>query len=196
MNHLRETAEVSFKGHEMITLKKPLRFQDIPQFMKGAPSRVDLPWQEISRWISCQPSLIKIDPDPFQRKEWTLKEKGAYIEYCLQGGFTASSIYFNWNGEQRWQGGARGSISNDSNGSLVLVDGKERISAITSFLEDEVPVFGNHVFSDFEDKLRMTAPLLHITINELKTEEEVINFYLDLNDPGRHTRPPVWQEYL
>lgn len=106
-----------------IVLKKPPRFQDIPQFILGAPSRMDLPWEEIPTWMASQTSLILIDPDPLQRKEWTLKEKGKYIEYCLQGGFTASSIYFNWNGKPRWQGENEGPSQTIVMVHLILVDG-------------------------------------------------------------------------
>lgn len=67
----------------------------------------------------------------------------------------------------------------------VLVDGKQRITAVLKFLRDEVPVFGGHVASQIEGLPYLDARVHFIfSINTLQTRAEVLAWYLELNSGG------------
>lgn len=158
-----------------IILQKPPKFRDIPPFTPFTGYRVDVSWQHLEDWLAMEENK-DLNPD-FQRGHvWTKSKRQAYIEFCLRGGDSASNIYWNCKDYGR-------SSSGGSN-MLILVDGKQRLTAIQLFLHDEVPVFGGHRYSEFADRLGTTGPRVHIHINGLGTRAEVLQWYLDLNTGG------------
>jgi hypothetical protein len=68
-------------------------------------------------------------------------------------------------------------------GPFVLVDGKQRLEAVRSFLRDEVPVFGGHKCSQLEGRIPNSA-FFYFNVNDLGTNAEVLQWYLDLNTGG------------
>lgn len=156
-----------------IVLGSSPKFQDIPQFTRDSSYGVDVSWCYLKRHMEAEGNCIDYNPD-FQRGHvWDLSKKIAYVEFSLRGGTSSRSIYFNC------PHFARGRLEN-----YVLVDGKQRLSAVLDFLNDLVPVFGNHVYSNFKDKLHMTGPCFRWNVNDLKTRVEVLQWYLDLNTGG------------
>lgn len=168
-----------------IKLSRPPRFQDIPQFTREAPYKVDVCWGYLKKYMEGQAQDgLKIDLDPdFQRGHvWSKDKQIAYIEFALRGGTSAQDLYFNCPG-----------YSAGELGEYVLVDGKQRLTAVLDFLDDRVPVFGGHRFSDFADRLRALGnPSFRWRINDLRTRAEVLQWYLDLNTGGVvHTKEEI-----
>jgi len=158
-----------------ITLQKPPRFQDVPQFTRDSSYAVDISWGYLPRYLQGQVEDGGLDLNPdFQRGHvWDLDKQVAFIEFSLRGGTSARSVYLNCPG---WNRGGRK--------NYVLVDGKQRITAVLAFLDGKVPVFGGHVFRDFKDRLHITGPSFRWHVNDLKTRAEVLQWYLDLNTGG------------
>lgn len=64
----------------------------------------------------------------------------------------------------------------------VCVDGLQRITAVQRFINNEIPIFGTY-FNEFEDKPRLKYTV-KINVNDLKTEQEVLRWYVDMNAGG------------
>ena len=149
------------------------KFQDIPQFTRDANYRVNQSWNYLQDWLDRQiEEELDISP-PWQRAHvWNNDQRSRYVEFILRGGRSGRDLYFNHPG---WMGSFKG--------EFVLVDGKQRLSAVCKFLNNEIPAFGT-LYKDYEDKL----PFMHvdfvININTLQTRAEVLNWYIDLNRGG------------
>lgn len=148
-----------------------MKFQNIPQFTVARYS-VDVPWGFLLDWEkSHKGSGLNLDPD-FQRAHvWTPEKQIAYVEYILKGGVSGRDIYFNHPG---WFRGF--------DGSMDIVDGKQRWQAAKLFLSDGIPAFG-YYFSQYEDNFPWEASF-KVHVNDLKTRAEVLRWYLDLNEGG------------
>jgi hypothetical protein len=158
------------------------RFQDIPKFTRQANYGVDIPWSYLEEHLNHQvENGLNLDPD-FQRAHvWTGDQQSAYIEFCLRGGLTGRAIQTNC---PDWNSGGRS--------DYVLVDGKQRLTAIRAFLRNEVSVFGGSFYGDFTDKLHTFDHSIRWHVNDLKTRAEVLQWYLDFNTGGVvHTREEI-----
>jgi len=160
-------------------------FQDIPQFTRHASYRVDVPWHmledQMARSAEGVEGGLQTDPD-FQRAHvWTESQQIRYIEFCLRGGMTGRDIYWNcpnFNNMKR-------------SGPFVLVDGKQRLTAILRFLHNEIPAF-DHKFADYGDKLPFMEARVSWWVNDLPTRAEVLTWYLEINAGGtQHTRDEI-----
>ena len=120
---------------------------------------------------------LELEPD-FQRSHvWDDAQRTAYVEYVLMGGISSTTLYFN---STSW------SNPEVTNGTFQLVDGLQRYTAVTKFINNEIPAFGR-LYNEREGKMRGMP--LSICINSLSTRKEVIEWYLLLNDGGVvHTR--------
>lgn len=65
---------------------------------------------------------------------------------------------------------------------FVCVDGLQRITAVTKFLKNEIKVFDSY-YKDFEDKIPLSVDLI-FNVNDLKSEKEVLQWYVDMNAGG------------
>ncbi|MGL5960553.1 MAG: DUF262 domain-containing protein [Cetobacterium sp.] len=118
---------------------------------------------------------------PFQRElVWSEEQKIGWVEHILKGGKSASVFYCNapsWNGRRqdgKW------------NDYLQLIDGQQRLSAVKDFVEGKLKVFGKFYYKDIF--LRAHSPL-RINVNDLQTDKEVLNLYLEMNSGGtNHTK--------
>lgn len=159
-----------------LKLTSPPRFRDVPQFTKRPGYAVDIPWDHLKRHLEHEmqgAGGIDLDPD-FQRGHvWDKAKQIAFVEFVLRGGESARNLYFNC------PDFSRGGYKN-----YVLVDGKQRLTAALAFLDDEVPVFGGHVYSDFTDHMDILTVRFRWNVNDLKTRAEVLQWYLDLNTGG------------
>jgi hypothetical protein len=98
------------------------------------------------------------------------------VEYLLRGGTSGRDVYFNNPG---WHSG--------DNGEYVCVDGLQRLTALLKFVNDEIKAFGSFC-SEYEDGLRMTNNIIW-HVNDLKTREEVLIWYIEMNSGGTpHTK--------
>jgi hypothetical protein len=134
-------------------------------------------------------SALNLLPD-FQRGHvWTEAQQIAYVEFFLRGGMTGRTIYLNY---PNW--GHFSPIPKGQYREFIIVDGLQRLTALLRFVRGEIPAFGHYVnvptsdFSGpfFEDRLRMARARdnLIININNLKSRQEVLQWYLELNEGG------------
>lgn len=152
------------------------KFADIPQFTQDGHYQVNVSWDYLQGWIDNHQNdrsyVFDMDPD-FQRGHvWSEEQQTNYVEFILRGGKSSRVIYWNCIGWMR-----------NFVGPMVLVDGKQRLTAALRFLNDEIPAFG-HKRSDYSDKLRMGHVDFLMNVNDLKTRAEVLQWYLDLNTGG------------
>lgn len=154
---------------------KITRYQDIPQFTRYPGYGVDVGWEYLEEHLDHYKAYnLNLDPD-FQRGHvWTRQQQIAYVEYRLRGGFSGRELFFNHPG---WNRGMKGSEE------MVIVDGKQRLEAVRSFMRGDFPAFGT--FShEFTDKTHSLSHSFRFSINDLKTRAEVLQWYLDLNTGG------------
>lgn len=118
----------------------------------------------------------------FQRGHvWTEKQQIAYVEFLLKGGKTGRDFYFNRNCDK-----------------YVCVDGLQRTTALQKFVNNELKVFGQY-FTDFHFEFEhgcSHVPLSQFKItvytNDLKSEKEVLQWYIDMNAGGTpHTAEEI-----
>lgn len=156
-----------------------MKFKDIPQFTRSASYHVNIDWNYLNEWIKKEQSTIEniavlnLNPD-FQRGHvWTVEQQRRYVEFVLRGGKSSKTLYFNCTG---W--------NDDYRGPYELIDGKQRLTAVLKFLNNELTIFIGNYFKDFTDKLRLLQATFVIEINDLATRAEVLQWYLDLNTGG------------
>ena len=127
-------------------------------------------------------SPLQMNPD-FQRGHvWTESQQISFIENLLRGGAKqARVIYLNnpsWN-----------RLKNNLYDDMVCVDGLQRYTAIKRFVNNEIKAFGYYI-DEFEDsEILKRTHLMKVSINDLQTKKEVLQWYLETNDGGTpHTR--------
>ena len=157
-----------------------MKFADIPQFTRSAGYCVNVGLDHLARHYHRYVVDYGLDVSPdFQRGNvWTPIQKVRFMEYMLRGGSSGLDIYCN---SPTWQHGHLGPQYPDA--WFVLVDGKQRLDAALGFLNNEFQVFG-HYFRDFTDRPRITQVNFRWHVNDLKTREECLSWYLDLNTGG------------
>jgi hypothetical protein len=149
-----------------------IEYDAIPKFTGFPTYRVNINWNNLQSTISQY--NLDIDPD-FQRGHvWTLEQQVAYIEFRIRGGMSGRELYANNPG-----------ISSGADSPTVLVDGKQRITAVLAFMGNKVPVFGGNLYRDISNLPRNDAAVGFILcVNDLKTRAEVLRWYLELNTGG------------
>lgn len=151
-----------------------MKFSDIKPFTRCSSYCVTVPWSHLERHIERAMEMnLDLDPD-FQRAHvWTPEKQIRYVEYILRQGHSSRELWFN---HTQWNG-------NPTKGRYEIVDGKQRLQAARMFLANQIPAFGYH-YEEYEDPLRFTVAYFNWHVNDLKTREEVLQFYLDLNEGG------------
>ena len=159
------------------------KFADIPQLTEDGFYQIDVPLDFVARTIEryTEEHQFNMTPD-FQRAHvWTREQKIAFVEHLLRGGKGSNIIRLNRPG---WMG--RG-----EHGELVVVDGKQRLQACLDFVENRIPAFGT-LYAHYEDKVRIISINLRFHINNLRTREEILKWYLELNTGGTpHTEEEI-----
>lgn len=115
---------------------------------------------------------LNLDPD-FQRgRVWTQEQQISFCEFVLKGGKT-NPILFNHPG---WMKCFRG--------EMVVVDGLQRITALTSMLKNKLPVFG-YLLEEFDDTSKFNRSIsVQFKIHSLQTRPDVLRWYLQVNSTG------------
>ncbi len=115
---------------------------------------------------------LDLCPD-FQRgRVWTENQKTAFCEFLFRHG-KPSPLLFNHPG---WRTG--------QDGSMVVVDGLQRITAIQDLMAGKVQIFGHYLseFADVESYGRRFS--IQIKVHSLQTRAEVLQWYLQVNNTG------------
>lgn len=151
-----------------------MKFINIKQFPNPHYS-INVSWKFLKETLYDNfGQAFDLDLNPlFQRGHvWTEAQQISYIEFILREGKSGKDIYFNC---PDWDAGE---------GDMFLVDGKQRLTAVLAFLDNEIKVFG-HYLKEFEDNLSiMTGFNFHI--NSLD-DKEVLEWYISLNSGVAHT---------
>lgn len=124
-------------------------------------------------------SLVLI-PD-FQRGHvWTADQQSSYMEWLFRGGESGREIVFN---HPNWQG--------TYEGDMVCVDGLQRLTAVTSFFENKVTVWG-YSWSEIDQKSLSSLNCLYFKVGKMKTRSELLTWYIQMNDGGTpHSREEI-----
>lgn len=156
-----------------------MNFQEIERFTRTPNYRINVNWdyiqEQLNDWNERDSDLgiggLDLDPE-FQRGHvWTKAQQIAFVEFVLKGGVGSLEIKFN---HPNWQGNYKG--------QMVLVDGKQRLTAVLKFMNNQIKAFGTY-YKDFTGYLPSHAQLLFL-VNDLKTEAEVLQWYLEINAGG------------
>lgn len=154
-----------------------MKFSDIPQ-LPQAHYQIHVDWtyleEHLAHWGERVGSGggLNLDPDYQRAHVWTREQQVAYVEYTLMGGEVGQQI--TWNSPDWGDTWKR---------PTELVDGKQRLEAVRSFLRDGFPAFGAK-FSEYTDKLRMTGPRFEFRVCKLGTRAEILQLYLNINAGG------------
>ena len=120
---------------------------------------------------------LQLDPG-FQRPYvWDQVRQVRFIEYLLRGGddVRARTIMLNApNWDPRYVAGEYS--------AFTLVDGKQRLNAIRKFVANELIVFSDYRCSDL--LFGSMDHTISIHVNHLRSEREVLQWYLDINESG------------
>lgn len=167
---------------------KITRFRDIPQFTSDGCYQVNYPITSLVKYIEEEVETmgLQLNPD-FQRGHvWTEEQQIAWLEYHFRGGKSGNTIYLN---NPFWR-----SIKEPKETEYkdyVLVDGLQRLTAAQRFVHNEIKVFGSY-FEEFEDSMRVLPQMMILNVNDLKTEKEVLQWYVDMNAGGTpHTKEEI-----
>jgi hypothetical protein len=162
-----------------------ISLSDVPPYIGSAKYEITIAGGRLMAWVEdhADEGGFDIDPD-FQRGHvWTDALRTAFVEHLLRGGEHGRTIVWN---SPNYNARMRGEET-DLPPTLVLVDGKQRFTAITRFLADEVEVFGGHRFSDFDDASKrdmrsMTGALrMAMSVHALQYRRELLELYLQMN---------------
>lgn len=163
-----------------VVIMNKMKYSDIPQLTRPASYQVEIAWNYLEHHlIGLQEDFkndFELNPD-FQRGHvWTEEQQIAYVEFKLRGGTGSDVIQCNCHG---WMG--------NYDGKFQLVDGKQRLNAALRFLRNEIPAFGKYR-NEYEDRIPNRIRFKW-TVNDLKTREEVLRWYLEMNSGGTpHTK--------
>lgn len=150
-----------------------MHWNDIPKFPHISYS-VTIPWRYLESNLKdyIENHNLQMDPD-FQRGHvWTEEQQISYVEFMLRKPTSGKDIYFNHPGWMK-----------DWEGDFVLVDGKQRIEAVRSFLQNKLRIFG-HLYSEFDSIIPPTTPFFTFHVARLATRADVLQWYIDFNAGG------------
>ncbi|TXH47054.1 MAG: hypothetical protein E6Q97_28080 [Desulfurellales bacterium] len=162
-------------------LREIKSFQDVPQLPTNH-YEIDVEWRHIEDSIQEHIEKDGLDLLPrFQRGHvWTEAQQVAYVANMLHGCEVARTIIFN---HSRWDE----LPVRPPKGTMVIVDGLQRLEAVRKFMRNDLAVFGMK-YAEFKGSLRMQYARFRIRITKLATEAAAIRFYLALNAGGtQHT---------
>lgn len=167
---------------------KITRFKDIKKFKTDGDYNVCYPLPSLVKYIleEIEEMGLQLNPE-FQRGHvWNEQQQVDWLEYHFKGGKSGNTIYLNnplWHNNRRPKDGEYK--------DYVCVDGLQRITAAQRFVNDEIKVFGSY-FSEYEDRINITDTVMYLNVNDLKTEKEVLQWYVDMNKGGTpHTKEEI-----
>jgi len=154
-----------------------MKFSDLDQLVYvQSPTCASLDYVEhmLDRWNASYG--LDLNPD-FQRGHvWSESQQAKFIEYLAKGG-KCPTIMFN----SPVFGGylSTGKMSEE----VVLVDGKQRLTAVLKFINNNLAIFGGVFIDDFEDKERFlkSTDIMYV-VNKLQTRKELLQWYIEINE--------------
>lgn len=152
-----------------------MKWNEIPKFKEFGmlnPEQIGFVGYVERVKIELETMSLQLIPD-FQRGHvWTEEQQIAYVEFFLKGGKSGRDFYYNLNDKE-----------------YVCVDGLQRTTALTRFVDNEIKVFGQY-FDEFEFNkyVAQYLPRVEFTVNiyrnNLNDKKEILEWYVDMNSGG------------
>lgn len=162
---------------------KYTRFEDIPQLIQDGSYQIDADILYLLDWI--EDNDVHLTPDFQRARVWTREQQIKFMEYIFRGGRSGRVLYFN---KPSWQNDRYVGKYDE----MVCVDGLQRITAIQRFVNNEIPMFESYYREYTNGKRRMDRVMMKINVNSLKSEAEVLEWYLQMNTGGTpHTQEEI-----
>jgi hypothetical protein len=164
-----------------------MSLDDIPPYTGSVKYEVDVSGGYLKKFIAdhAHDYGLNLDPD-FQRGHvWTQENQTRYLEHLLRGGSTSRTIIWNC---PSYDPSPEFPASADAPSEMVIVDGKQRLTAVLRFLDDGVPVFGGRFLSNFDEQSRRQILgasgrlRLHMAVHALQHRHELLQLYIELNE--------------
>jgi uncharacterized protein with ParB-like and HNH nuclease domain len=150
--------------------KEEMKYSDINQF-PTAHYQINVRWSYLEKWLESFSEDCTLNLNPVYQREhvWNEQQKIAYVEYILRGGEVSKTLYWNNAGcKKLWDA------------PMELVDGKQRLEAVRSWLRGDILAFGLHK-NEFEGVLMADFVM---KVCNLKTSKDVLELYLAINSGG------------
>ena len=128
----------------------------------------------------------------FQREndKWSIEMQISFVENVILGTSSTLILAYTTNGDKNRIG-----IKRD----CILLDGLQRFTAISAWLDGEFPIF-NDVYASEEliDKVEFMVDGLKIRIYMFNDEKEMVEFYIKMNENITHSSEDIKKakEYL
>lgn len=120
----------------------------------------------------------------FQRTndKWNQKMQIAFVENILSGASSTISLFSISTPKTR-----------GSKSDCRLLDGFQRLTAISSWLDGEFPIFDDIYFSDIKNEniYLWDANNFKLRIYEFENEKEVVDFYIKMNENITHSEQDI-----
>ena len=169
---LRENNQIEIADKIKSYLGKIIRARDCDDLLvPNGHYKINMPLNHIKKHIDDDIEDMGLDLNPnFQRAHvWDLPKRIKYMEFLLKGG-ESNPIYFNHESYR---------------GEYVIVDGKQRLTSILMFLDNEFPVF-KEMDSDgigyYAREFDMIPNDVIFVINDLPNRKLVLQWYLQMNE--------------
>lgn len=135
---------------------------------------VDIEIDGLSRSLDYYKQDYGLDLDPdFQRGHvWTESQQTAFVEWILRGGESGRTLLWNCHGFTKGM----------PRSPFTIVDGKQRLTALQRFLNDELPVFGARI-SQIERRKFNAFGTIKFQVFDLD-RPSMLQLYLDFNSGG------------
>lgn len=118
---------------------------------------------------------LDLSPEYQRDHRWNERTQIKFVEFVLRGG-KIPTIMFNSPAYNDF-------VKSDLPDTIELVDGKQRLTAILKFLDNELPVFGGHYRKDIEGiEIFIKSKYITICVNSLTTRNEIVTWYLEMNE--------------
>jgi len=164
-------------------VQPPPSFESIRQ-MTLSQYQVDIGWNNLENTLEFYEEGwgLELDPD-FQRGHvWTEKQQIGYVEFILRNGQSGRDILFNC---ASWD-------CSPGKHPIQCVDGLQRLTAVRKFMGNEIKAFGYYLREYKEKRTDLMVARFRFHINILKTREEILQWYLDINTGGTvHTNAEI-----
>jgi len=162
-----------------------MKWDEIPRFIATEHCyHINTGIRGYVKWVEDEEKELNLQMNPdFQRGHvWTEKQQSEYVEYLLHGGQSGRSFYFNLPTYRK---------SNNPYIDYVCVDGLQRTTAIQRFINGELKAFDQY-YIDFGSGLVRTEFQIDIHVNDLKTKQDVLTWYVQMNSGGTpHTKEEI-----
>lgn len=153
-----------------------MRFRDIEQVIGDPNHSRSMSLGDIRQCINRFIEEDSLDFNPVYQRPivWSDEQQIDFVEFLLRGGANSTGlniIRFNCPGWMK-----------TFTGKMSIIDGKQRLSSVLRFIDNEIPAFG-YYFKEYEDKPRSDSQLIFM-INDLPTLKDEIEWFLQINALG------------